>query len=153
MLFLLSTALASPDCATFDSCLDCTNHKTWTGSQCRWCKDDGHCHAELSMLDPCSNSHIAFKPSECPASPPAPPAPAPQASPLAQKVLGFLFHEFNITADPTTCITDVGRADVAFAATLDHISAARRRATSASSVTCRINYNSGDGDHEGGAGA
>lgn len=127
LLTLLPAAtLASPNCDSFDSCLDCTSHKTWTGSQCRWCTKDNHCHAELSMLDPCSNSEIAFKPSECPAAPPAPaPAPAPQASPLVAKVLGFLFHELNITADPTTCITDVGRADVALAAFAADVRAGR----------------------------
>ena len=140
MLTLLPAALASSNCDTFDSCLDCTGHKTWTGSQCRWCSKDNHCHAELSMLDPCSNSEIAFKPSQCPAAPPAPaPAPAPQASPLAVKVLGLLFHELNITADPTTCISDVGRADVAFAAFAADVKAGRIVPDGAADLSTALN--------------
>ena len=45
-----------PACSTKSSCESCTSHRSWSGS-CRWCPDDGGCHAAGAVLtNPCRRS-------------------------------------------------------------------------------------------------
>ena len=45
-----------PACSTKSSCESCTSHRSWSGS-CRWCPDDGGCHAAGAVFtNPCRRS-------------------------------------------------------------------------------------------------
>lgn len=68
------------------------------------------------MYNTCSSKENIYKPDECSASPdPTPPPPAPQASSFAEKAMTEIFKLLKITdVDPSTCVSDVGRADVLF---------------------------------------
>ena len=74
------------------------------------------CHSEGSMYNTCKSSENIFNPSKCASGPaPSPPPPAPQASDFAEKTVAELFKLLKITdVDPSTCVSDVGRADVLF---------------------------------------
>eukprot|EP00937_MAST-01D_sp_MAST-1D-sp2_P006994 g6994.t1 len=111
---------SSPSCNTFTDCNSCTSAPTWVpGSSCRWCTKDQQCHAEGSVMDPCSNSEIIFKPDQCNTQPtPVPmptPAPAPApSSATAAKIVEALFKLLKIDdVDAQACVDDVGGAGVA----------------------------------------
>ena len=74
------------------------------------------CHSEGSMYNTCKSSENIYEPSKCADTPaPSPPPPAPKASSFAEKVVAELFKLLKITdVDPSTCVSDVGRADVLF---------------------------------------
>jgi hypothetical protein len=68
------------------------------------------------MYNKCSSGQNAYKPGECGSTPaPVPTPPAPTASSFAEKVVTELFKLLKITdVDPSTCVSDVGGADVLF---------------------------------------
>ena len=43
--------LSGSNCNDQSDCISCTNHKTWSGENCRWCPRDLECHAHGSLLN------------------------------------------------------------------------------------------------------
>jgi len=115
-LLLAASARAAPDCNTYSDCTSCAGASEWfPGATCRWCPKEGMCHAEGSAYNTCSSSESVYKPGDCSAAPPpAPPPPPPSATDFALKSITALFQHFNISIDPATCVSDVGRADIQF---------------------------------------
>ena len=53
------------NCHDESDCVSCTQHKTWSGENCRWCPRDKECHAQGSLLNKCSRTENIVKPSDC----------------------------------------------------------------------------------------
>ena len=66
LVCVATTALASPDCATFTACDSCTAHNTWSGANCRFCTVDNKCHAQWSMCTPLTAITWPFALASCP---------------------------------------------------------------------------------------
>ncbi len=60
-----SNAWISESCKDQSNCVTCTNHKTWSGANCRWCPRDLACHAQGSLLNKCSRSENIVNPGDC----------------------------------------------------------------------------------------
>ena len=112
--------LSSPNCNSFSDCFTCASSGSWLpGSACRWCPSDKACHAEGSVMNPCSTSQEVTKPSQCTGPTPAPmppaPAPKPMSSDFAAKAVAELFRLLKIDdVDAATCVSDVGGAATSF---------------------------------------
>jgi len=108
--YCVGTALASPDCHTFDSCDDCASAHTWSGGNCRFCLKDEKCHAAGSFFDPCGKDTIVTEAEQCPgvapSPPPVPPTPSRTDGELL-KILEMLFAKLHITdVDLAACSHD-----------------------------------------------
>ena len=57
--------LGGNDCQDQSDCVSCTNHKTWSGANCRWCPRDTACHAQGSLVNKCSRTENIVNPDDC----------------------------------------------------------------------------------------
>ena len=57
--------LAGNKCNGQSNCVTCTNHKTWSGGNCRWCPRDQECHAQGSLVNKCSRTENIVDPRDC----------------------------------------------------------------------------------------
>ena len=52
-------------CNDQSDCVSCTNHKTWSGENCRWCPRDLECHAQGSLVNKCSRTENIKDSKDC----------------------------------------------------------------------------------------
>ena len=52
-------------CNDESDCVSCTNHRTWSGENCRWCPRDSECHAQGSLVNKCSKKENIKYSDEC----------------------------------------------------------------------------------------
>ena len=57
--------LSGSNCNDQSDCISCTNHKTWSGENCRWCPRDLECHAQGSLLNKCSRTENIKDSKDC----------------------------------------------------------------------------------------
>ena len=57
--------LVGENCNDQSDCVSCTNHKTWSGENCRWCPRDMACHAQGSLVNKCSRTENIKNPDDC----------------------------------------------------------------------------------------
>ena len=53
------------DCHSQRDCVSCTNTKSWSGENCRWCPRDQACHAQASLANECSRAENIINPNDC----------------------------------------------------------------------------------------
>ena len=57
--------LTGSNCEDHSDCVSCTNHKTWSGENCRWCPRDLECHTRGSLLHKSSTTENIKDPKDC----------------------------------------------------------------------------------------
>ena len=57
--------LGRNNCKDQSDCGSCTNHKTWSGENCRWCPRDLACHAQGSLVNKCSRTENIKDSKDC----------------------------------------------------------------------------------------
>jgi len=67
---IIARVVAASNCDTHTNCGECAANSSWTGYYCRWCplQRDHNCHAEGSLVNPCSGTQDITDSSRCAAA-------------------------------------------------------------------------------------